>query len=614
MVAAARLETLGPAERVVAALTTYADHLYHGRPGVVTPDPRSPVGVVWAPATWKLEGDAKVVYRLDKVAKGTNRVRLGELDVAGRVMGSQAVWRDPGLFPETVAWAYDQVAGVWGLDNEFAARLASWTYARDHRDMKVVLAAFMLVQSRAGLPVHGAAGGVEFYDDDFRDVGEAMCLLRGAGDLNPKLLLRVGQVLALPGVATINRERGFGRSGRRPVMGRYPVVVEKWLRHREDNPRLLDGLVKAGFRTTVMALCRKVGYKPSTDRFFEVLRWKQVQAKDGRRTLSIGKEVAAAESWSGLTEREVCERIVATRYDWKRIVGLLPGGVTQAVVAAAIEVGSLSDKDLIILTPTLEELGLLTPGNPVHARWETATRAADDQRAANIAKRVKSAAVAERLADAVDTATAAAIEVVTRNLRVWVLVDISGSMEGAIAAAKVYLTKFLGGFPLDRVHVAVFNTVGREVTLKSGTAAAVDHAFRAFSAGGGTDYAAGVRALSGCPAGPDEDLLVLFVGDEGDPGSARLADALRPFAPAAFGLLKVPGVDNQVVHGAAELLGIPLFRIDPAMFEDPYAVTRVLRNLIATTPARKGGVASPSRKTLVEEILDTPLLVKPAWA
>ena len=613
MVANPRLEALGPAERVVAALTTYADHLYHGRPGVVTPDPRSPVGVVWTPATWKLEGAAKVVYRLDK---GVLPVRLGELDVAtGRVAGATgSLWRDPGLFPETVAWMYGQIAGVWGLDNEFAARLASWAYARDHRDMKVVLAAFLLVQSRAGLPERGADGEVEFYDDDYRDVGEAMCLLRGAGDLNPKLLLRVGQVLSLPEVAAINRERGFGRSGRRPAMGRYPLVVEKWLRHREDNPRLLDGLVKAGFRTTVMALCRKVGYRPSTERFFEVLRWKQVQAKDGRRTLSIGKEVAAAESWAGLTERAVCERIVATRYDWKRVVGLLPGGVTKAVVAAAIEAGSLSDKDLIILTPTLEDLGLLAPGNPVHARWEAATRAADDQRAANIAKRVKSAAVAEKLADAVDTATASAIEAVTRNLRVWVLVDISGSMEGAIAAAKVYLAKFLGGFPLDRTHVAVFNTMGREVVLKSGTAAAVDHAFRAFSAGGGTDYVAGVRALQRHPAGGDEDLLVLFVGDEGDPGAQRLADVLRPFSPAAFGLLKVPGVDNGVVRGAAELLGIPLFPVDPAMFDDPYAVTRVLCHLIATTPVGKATPGRVQRKSLVEEILDTPLLVKPAWA
>jgi hypothetical protein len=42
-----------------------------------------------------------------------------------------------------------------------------------------------------------------------------------------------------------------------------------------------------------------------------------------------------------------------------------------------------------------------------------------------------------------------------------------------------------------------------------------------------------------------------------------------------------------------------------------------MRNLIASTPVRKaavGAMAPPKRVSLVDQILKTPLLVKPAWA
>jgi len=63
-------------------------------------------------------------------------------------------------------------------------------------------------------------------------------------------------------------------------------------------------------------------------------------------------------------------------------------------------------------------------------------------------------------------------------------------------------------------------------------------------------------------------------------------------------------------------LGIPCFPIEEGLFDDPYTVTRVLRDMIANTPVGKAapGTVAPKRKTLVEEILETDLLQKPAWA
>lgn len=613
-----RVESLGPAERILDTLLTHADHLYHGRPGMIVRDRETPMGVRWMPVTHR----DKTVYRLEKVGKKTRKVLAGTLADDGRIThGGRTVghYRKPGLFPEAVAWLYGQIAQVWKMDNEFAARWASWAFAQEHRDLKVALAAFMLVQSRYGEPIV-EDGEVLFHDDDYREIGEAMCLLRRRDkrDLNPKLLLRVGDVLRLPGVVQINRDLGFSRSARSPAIGRYNKAVTRWLRHREDNPKMLEGLVRAGFRRTVMQLARRVGYKPRTARFFEILRWKQKQAEDGRRQLAIGADVQAAESWEGLSEREICMRIVETRPNYKRLVGLLPAdvGLTRAIVAAAIEAGSLSDSDLIILTPTLEDLGLLEV-KEIGERWMKATEAAENQRAANIAKRVRKAETADKLQEAADKALQKAVKEELRGIRVYVGVDVSASMQRSITEAKGYLSQFLQGFPLDKLTVAVFNTKGREVVIRHPSAKGVEHAFRGFQAGGGTDHGAAIRdVFSKKPPAADEDVLMLWIGDQQQFGTFAAVTERSGLSPVAFGLLHVDsGGSLRIVEQTAERLGIPCFQIKKGMFGDAYAVGRTLRNLIASTPVGKRvSVAKARKASLVETILKTPLLSRPIWA
>ena len=615
-----RLETLGPAERIIKTLIEHVDHMVHNRPGVVRQDQSSRTGISWSPVSHREEQGDKVVYAHLKVGKKRTRAKIGILGEDGLIRaGAQVVGRyqAPGLIPEIAAYLYKQVADVFLLDNEFVAHWGSWAMKQDHRDMKVVLAAFLLAQSRFGEPVR-EDGQVLFFDDDYRAIGEAMCLIRRKGnqDLNPKLLLRVGELLELDSVAAINRELGFGRSARNAHLGRWPKAVEKWLLHRERNPKMLEGLVRAGFRRTVMRLAQKVGYKPVTPRFFELLRWRQKQADDGRRQLAIGAEVAEAESWEGMSEQEICEKIVAERPNYKRIVGLLPTevGLTRAVMAAAIEAGSVSDTDLIILTPTLEELGLIDiPA--IGQRWMAAMERAENQRAANIAERVKSRDVADKLVEAADRAVQKAVEEVSRGLRIYVMVDKSGSMQGAIDRAKICIGKLLVGFPVDKTHVAVFNTAGREIVIKHPSQAGVAQAFKGHHAGGGTDYGAGIRALAKHKPTDEEDALFFFVGDQ---QASNFAGAVRNSGlnPVAFGLLHVQSADwggrGTCVEETANSLGVPCFAIDESTFDDPYALTRTLRNLIASTPVKKS--TAVHRKSLVETILETDLLNKPVWA
>lgn len=625
----AQLEALGPAERVIKALLDYQDHMVHNRPGYVVPDPTSVVGVRWSPVTHKVEKvndkDVKVVYALTKVGKKSVRTKVGVLqdngDIkndAGHVIGQ---YRPAGLFPEVATWMYSQVSEVWKLDNEFSARWASYAFAQDHKDLKTVLAAFMLVQSRKGEPVL-EGDKVIFHDDDYRDVGESMMLLLRKDDrhLNPKLLLRIYDVLTLPSIAKMNHDLGFGKSARRPFTGRWEKAVEKWLRYREENPKMLEGLMKAGFGSTIKELSRRIGYKPTSPRFFDLLRWKQAQSKDGRRSISIGKAVAAAESWEGLTEMQICQKISQEKPSYKRIVGLLPKGVglTRAIMAAAIEAGSLSDKDLVIASPTLEELGLFQVQD-IRERWERAVKASEDMRAANIATRMKSKESAEKLQEGADAAVKKAVEEVVRGLRIYVTVDISGSMHNCIPTAKTYLAKFLQGFPLEQLHVSVFNTAGSIVQIKHASAAGVEQAFRGKTAGGGTCYAEGVRVFQNHKPKDGEDALFIFVGDEQENGTFEHIFQTIGIKPMAFGFIRVTGSDGtfrRAVQDTAVRLQVPCFMIDEKTFNDVYAIPRTIRNLVASTPVGVAArnVVQPIRVSLVETILKTDLLVKPAWA
>ncbi len=617
-----RIEKLGPAERIINALLAYTDHMYHNRPGIVVPDARTNIGVRWEYAATADEEGKKILNKIVGKGRKATKLKMGEVRQDNKVVNNGQVvgeYRPAGIYPEVAAWMYRQIADVWELDNEFAARWASYAFGQEHRDLKVVLAAFMLCQSRKGDPVLDQ-GKLAFYDEDFRDVGEAMALIldkssddKSKKDMSPKMLLRIHDVLTVPAVAEINRKLGFGRSPRNPHLGRWPKVVHKWLQYREENPKLLAGLVKAGFKSTVQDLVRVSGYKPQAASFFEALRWKQTQAKDGRRTI-LGVAVSAAETWNDLTEQQICERIVRDKPNWKKVTGLIPKhlGVTRAIVMAAIEAGSFSSKDLIIAMPTLEDLGLLQV-QEVKARVDKAVREAEDMRAANVALRLRTQAAKEIAQEAADNAVKKAVEEVTKNLRVYFMVDISGSMEQSIVQAKSHVAKFLQAFPKDQIHVSVFNTTGREVKVQHASAAGVENAFRGISAGGGTDYGAGVLALRNHRPKADEDVLFVFVGDEEASGFTR---AVRDSGlnPMAFGFVKIRNSPQIAVRGTAAELGIPCFLIDEATFADPYAIPRTVRNLIAATPVGQvARAAAVPRVTIVDTILKTDLLKKPSW-
>mgnify|MGYP002382084138 CR=1 FL=1 len=573
----------GPAERLLDVVLGSSAHLWHNRPGL-------DVGGVWH------------ARRHAKKLTGT--------PVA------------PGLFVPAATRLYGQLVEIYKLSAELFAHFASYALVEtDWRDLKVACAALMLVQKRAGEPLHDDDGSVAFYDDDYRAVGEAMLLFyekKSPRMLTPKGILRVAELLETAEIAALNKRAGFGDpAAKKAPLGRWKRAATRWLALREKNLPMLQGLVRAGYKETIKKIARKAGYKPESQAFFEVLGWKQKQAEGGHRTVGLSGElkVQKRERFDGLSEAEICESIVDQKLSYKDVVGRLPKdvGLTPAIMVCLLP--SLSDKDLRMLTPTLEELGLMTEPE-VRKRWERAIENATDQRSLHIAKNVKSKALVAKLEEAADNAAKKAVAEATReaDVHVMFLIDQSGSMSGAIEQSKDALAKILAGFPPEKLHIASFNTVGTVLKPKAASRAAVQHMLSGISAGGGTIHGAAVQALhtAGVRVPPDAKLVVMVVGDEAGEDGAQLGRTFTQlgYSVAAIGLI-VNVVGNgrgSTIQGCARALDVPFTEVKVSEFDDPYQVTRVLRAMLEA-PKLPGVVKQAG---WVERVLATKILTLPS--
>jgi hypothetical protein len=573
---------LGPAEKLLDLVLSSSAHLWHNRPGIELA------------GTWHMRPKK------------------------GAALPRGAVEVKPGLHVTAAERLYTRLLEIYALNQDLFAHFASYALKEtDWRDLKVAAAALMLVQGHSGQPVKEDDGSVAFYDDDFRRIGEAMLLFyekKSQRMMTPKAVLRVAELLETESIAKLNRKAGFGDpASKKAPLGRWKGAAQKWLEYREANPQLLEGLVKAGFKETIKAIARKAGYKPKSQRFFEVLGWKQKQAAGGHRTVGLGElKLEKKERFDGLSEVEICEAIETQRLAYKDVVGRLPKdvGLTPAIMAALVP--SLSDRDLRILTPTLESLGLMADAE-IRARWEKAIAESTDQRALNVAKNVRSAELKEKLAEAADVAAKKAVTEATKDVdvRVMFLIDKSGSMEGAIEQSKEALSKILAVFPLEKVHIATFDTVGTVLVPKAASGAAVKHMLQGIKAGGGTTHASALRALqaSGVKLPEAARLVVIVVGDEAGEAGDQFARAFRDlgYSPAALAMLVSVaghGARGNTVRSAAAQLKVPFSEVNAASFVDPYQVPRVLKALLDAPVA----VGAAPQQGWVERVMRTPLL------
>lgn len=608
----------GPAETIIQTTTQFVDHLVHHRPGVVRRTVRTaPIPVEWSPVITRDKDGIKTVFVKEKQNKAL--VEIGVLQQNMNVVKNGSIqgrYAPPGFFQEVAVFLYKQVVDVWKLNETFVAHWASYAFTQDNRDLKVVLAAFLLVQPRKGQAVV-AQGKLDFYDDNYREVAEAMMLSDVQKHaLNPKQLLLVYEFLKLPEIAQINRDLGFTKSQTRPFFGNWQKAVHLWLRYRETNPRVLDGLVRAGFKRTVKTLVQLSRYKPLTAKFFEALGWAQKQGKHGKREF-LGV-VKTSQSWEKWSEQKICDTIVAQKLNYKVVMGKLPKqiGLTPAILAAVIEAKGLSVEDFVILTPSLESLGLLQ-NTSIKTQWEAAIKQTESMRAKNIALRVNNRNTANQLTEVANKVLQDKVTAAVKDLTIYFMIDISGSMTSGIEAAKQVLPVILQAFPPERTFAAVFETAASVLKFKTRSESGVAHALSKFKATGGTSHRAGLKALfNQYPPQPSSEVILFVVGDQGD--SDNLSDLFQALKVNLAGIffLCPPGAREEkdgVLTKTSRTMGVPLIRVDTALFDDPYALPQRFTELLKTTPVTARAVTT-ARQSLVDLILNTPLLKKPSWA
>lgn len=565
------------AERLLSSLTNFSDHLWHGRIGMVGPNGK------WTP-------------------RGRNKT---------------APPIAPGLYEPAAVTLYRQVLDLYQMDPIYVGQLASFAMRElDWADIKVVLCAFLLVQPQ----------------DLLREVGEAMILLHADKTvpsnrrLRPKDVLRVAQLLHAPGIVALNRQAGFGSPGaKNPPLGRFRQVVTRWLLIRERNAPLLKGLAASGYASTVRSIARYARYKPEQAEFFSVVRYGQKQAEGGHRDLAIGVKLAPVQTWEGKTEKEIVALIQKGSLSYQAAVGRIPPsvGLTRNILRALA--GKMSDQDLVIAAPALEESGLLDADPEIQKRFDEAIKTARSHRALTVAKNVRSEKVKDQLETAAANANAKAVAeaVPDRPLRVMLLVDISGSQQGAIERTKTLLPTLIAGLSSDRVHVAAFNTAGRIVHAGVGASTSdlgmkqAKALLANLKADGGTCQWTAVDILSaaGVRKQPGEILILLVIGDEADSDSdgSRTAQSLRSakLDPDAVGLILNLGSYQRgaSVRAVARQLRVPFNEVDVAALSDTYQIPRVLRGLLDAPVS--ASEAAPARFGLLERISAVALLVPP---
>ena len=464
-------------------------------------------------------------------------------------------------------------------DPLFLAHMTSYTFRKlDSKDLKVVSAFMNSLSDADGTPF---SPGSEYKKPNWRIISQAAFI-----ELDPKLALRV--------LKLANKKMSLGTKASGTHFSKHlKTAAKKYLRYRESNPRILEGIKKAGLGNTLKSIYRIARIAPSPEAC-QILRWKQKPGFPG-----AGVEIQKSKfDFTGMTDLQIAEKIRTEKFKPQAVLGALPDKLSPVVAAAILE--QCSGDQAVVLTSMFEEQGLLKH-KEVKKLYEdkikTAKQALD---------RV------ERIKTELDEATSAMLKESKASVRkeqvgnigkVYVHIDISGSMQQSLEIAKnksAIIAECVQN-PSENFHWGLFN--GQAYELKK-PEKFVQDAFKAIlygvNPGGSTNCLAlwkRAREL-GC----DTDFFITD-GQHTDGNALATLQMAKsqglPF-PKTVVIVKC-GTYHSVLEEAFKAVGIPVSVIDEKQLSESALVTQAIRTAVV------GAVA------MVDEILNTPLLTLPKW-
>lgn len=492
--------------------------------------------------------------------------------------GCQHLWSKGKLDNDKLNNLLDDFIILSEKDPVFLAHLTSYVITKsDSKDLKVVSTFVNSLNDADGTPFYE---GSKYRKPNYRSISQA-----AIQHLDPKLVSRIIQIANIKQSLGERYKEGthFARS--------LKNAIKKYLRYREQNPKAMEGIKKAGFAKTVMNMYRAMHISPSTEAA-EFLGWEQ---KDGRK---IKKKKLF--DFKGLSDKAIANKIRDKKIPPQGALGALTRKISPVIAASILE--QCSGDQAVIYRELFDKEGLLKNKEVLEVfkeKIKTAKTALDrvDKITTEIDEEVsvelKKARSKRRK------------EIVGDIGRVFLHLDVSGSMDQAIEFAKErgsIIAECVKN-PEENFHWGAFNS--SRVTLQQPLSFEKD-AFMAslygIRAGGSTDCFAWYKKARelGCTT----DVFITDQGHNSGPIGRVIEQCdseglTRPNAVIIINFENYYG--DQRLKEAFEHYGIPVTEMNPETLTESALVAQ------AVQVAVRGAIA------VIDDIMNTDLLQRPQW-
>ena len=494
--------------------------------------------------------------------------------------GCDHLWSKGKLQKEKLYPVLDTFIKLAEKDPYFLAHFTSYAVKKlAHKDLKVVSVFINSLSDADGTPF---SVGSKYLKPNLRMISQA-----ALQELDPKLVLRVIEL------ANLKKKLGSKTEGTHFARS-LKTAIKKYITYREQNPRSLMGIRKAGLAKTFKNIYRFTHLSPSTEAA-GILNWEQ---KDGRE-IEIKKNIF---DFKGMSDLQIAEKIRADKLPPTGVMGALPDKLSPVIAAAILE--QASGNQVVILSTMFEEQGLLKNAavkKLYDAKISTAKTALDRVERINkqldqdIEMSLKTAKSEKRKEDVGDLG------------KMFMHIDISGSMHEALVVAQdrgAIIAECIKN-PQENFYWGVFNASGRRLprpeTFEKDAFAATLYGIRA---GGGTDCLALYREARhlGC----DIDVYITDQDHNGPSVKTTIdrctaAGYSKPKAAVIVHIGNAQAKSEMKLKDALVAEGIPTTVITPESLKESALVSQAVKT------ALRGANA------IIEEIMNEPLLSLPRW-
>ena len=494
------------------------------------------------------------------------------------ISGCMHIWSKNKLQEQKFLNIANTFAKLAKEDPLFLAHFTSFVIDKiNSNDLKVISTFFNSLSDADGTPFiiqekDGKVYNSKYKKPNFRVISQAALFA-----MEPKLVLRVLKLAK-------KKESYGGMFLEGTHLSKHLVIaLKKYLRYRENNPKMIKGIKKAGLGNIYKNLYRMARIAPSNEAA-SILRWEQ---KDGRLI-----EKRDALSFDGLDDLAIAEKIRNEKIPVQVALGMLPNEISPVIAVSILE--QSTGNQAIILHSLFEGQGLMQD-KEVQELFEKKISTAKD--AIDRVEKINSN-ISEATKKIMDETKSNIRKQQTGNIgKVFVHIDISSSMHSAIDFAKergAIIAECVQN-PEENFFWGAFNDKGYIIPKP-----------KEFTQGAFMTQLYGLRAsgMTNCFACYDEARkqecdVDIYITDQGH-NSGSLKSYIKNGKPKAAVIVDFSNNGNNG-YLASKLIAneIPVSIIKPEALTESALVSQAVRN------AMLGAIA------VIDEIMNYPLLKIP---